>query len=64
MRDERIVERLHDLVLWDQRLNQLGLRGLAQLAFQIVSGRIPTAEEIRQVMRDFWEFWHKNHDKV
>jgi hypothetical protein len=42
----------------------LGLRGLAQIAFEEKIGRVPTADEIREVMRDFWEYRHEKHDKV
>jgi hypothetical protein len=51
-------------VLRDQRYPNLGIRDLARIAFQEVTDRVPTAAEIREVMRYFWEFWHEKHDKT
>ena len=59
----RVVERLHGLVLRDQRYPKLGIRVLVRVAFDEVAGRVPTADEINEVVRDFWEFWHEQHDK-
>jgi hypothetical protein len=33
------------------------------MAFQEVACRVPTADVIHEVIRDFWEFWHEQHDK-
>ncbi len=59
----RIVERLHGLVLRDQRYPKLGIRVLVRVAFDEVAGRVPTADEINEVVRDFWEFWQEQHDR-
>jgi hypothetical protein len=59
----RVVERLHSLVLRDQRYPKLGIRGLVRVAFDEVAGRVPTTDEINEVVGDFWEFWHEQHDK-
>lgn len=59
----RVIERLHHLVLHDQRHSRLGLGGLARVAFQEEVNRVPTSDEIREVVQDFWEYWHEKHDK-
>jgi len=59
----RVVERLHSLVLRDQRYPKLGIRGLIRVAFDEVAQRVPTADEISEVVRDFWEFWHEKYDR-
>jgi hypothetical protein len=61
--DLRIVERLHGLVLQDQRLNQVGVRGLARIAFQERVGREPGKDEVWRVMTEFWEYWHEKYDR-
>jgi hypothetical protein len=33
------------------------------VAFDEVAGSVPTADEISEVVRDFWEFWHDQHDR-
>jgi len=53
---------LVDFVLHDQRFKLLGLRRGAMVAFIEVYGREPNKEEIHQVVRDFWEFWHDKFD--
>lgn len=63
MSDLRIVERLHGLVMRDQRLNQIGVRGLARIAFQESVGREPGKDEVRRVMTEFWQYWHEKHDR-
>jgi hypothetical protein len=63
VRFPRVVDRLHDLVLRDRRYTKLGVGGLARVAFQEVSGRVPTADGIREVIQDFWEYWHEKYDK-
>jgi len=59
----RVVERLHSLVLRDQRYPKLGIRGLVRVAFDEIARRVPTADEITEVVRDFWEFWHEKYDR-
>ena len=64
MSNVRLVKRLHGLVLRDQRLNQVGVRGLARIAFQERVGREPAMAEVRHVMTEFWKYWHEKHDMV
>ena len=58
-----VVERLHHLVFRDCRLSQLGIRGLARLAFEEITGRAPLDGEIQEVIQGLWEHWHQKFDK-
>lgn len=55
----KVGQRLVDFVLKDERFKHLGVSGSAVVAFREFLGREPVKQEVDQLVRDFWEFWHE-----
>lgn len=62
MRFHLVAQRLVDFVLQDPQFKSLGVRGGAERVYRDLHGRSPLANDLDQIVSEFWQVWHERFD--